>query len=533
MKKILLFASFLAIPFSGTAQVFQENFDGAGPGFGAWTLIDVDGQSHAEAVSDFDAGAWIRKNRGGPTPNYGGPDNDFAAASSSWYDPAGTSNDWLVSPQIVLPAGNTFLQWDSKAQDPAYPDGYKVMLAPNGGNTVSDFTITLFDTAAENPAWTTRTANLSAYSGTTVRVAFVNNSNDKFVLLVDNISVQLAPTSPPDCPTLVSPANAAAGIDYTAPVTLTWTAATSGTAATSYDVYLGTSPNPTTLLGNVPGTTTSATGLAPSTTYYWRVISKNGAGDATGCTEFSFTTAANPFAPYCGPVSITSNTEPITLVNFAGINNETSPTLNGTPDHENFTTIVGNVTQGSSYDITLKGNTGGNWVNRFAVFIDWNQNGILNDAGEVYQITQTITNSTGTDNVQAVQSLAVPSDAVLGNTRMRVKKIFGTTNYLDPCANASFGQLEDYTLNVTSLGVNDNMKNAVKIYPNPVVEMLNIESPNKVKSVSVFDATGKVVSTYSLNASKSQINLSKLAPGVYVVNIEMENETKSIKVIKK
>ncbi len=191
------------------------------------------------------------------------------------------------------------------------------------------------------------------------------------------------------------------------------------------------------------------------------------------------------------------------------------------------------MTQGSSYDITLKGNTGGNYVNRFAVFIDWNQNGILNDAGEVYQITQTISNSTGTDNIQAVQSLAVPSDAVLGNTRMRVKKIFGTTNYLDPCANASFGQLEDYTLNVTSLGVNDNMKNAVKIYPNPVVEMLNIESPNKVKSVSVFDATGKVVSTYSLNASKSQINLSQLAPGVYVVNIEMDNETKSIKVIKK
>ncbi len=152
------------------------------------------------------------------------------------------------------------------------------MLAPNGGNTVSDFTVELFSTGGENAAWITRNANLTAYSGTTIRVAFVNNSNDKFVLLVDNISVQLAPTSPPDCPTLVSPANAATDIDYTAPVTLTWTAATTGTAANSYDVYLGTSPNPTTLLGNVPGTTTTATGLAASTTYYWRVVSKNGAG---------------------------------------------------------------------------------------------------------------------------------------------------------------------------------------------------------------------------------------------------------------
>ena len=533
MKKLLFFASLLALPFSGTAQVFQENFDGAGPGIGAWTLIDVDGLTHDPAVTEFDAGAWIRKNRGGPTPNYGGPDNDYAAASSSWYAPAGTSNDWLVSPQIVLPAGNTFLQWDSKAQDPAYPDGYKVMLAPNGGNTVADFTVTLFNTAAENPTWTTRTANLGAYSGTTVRVAFVNNSNDKFVLLVDNISVQLAPTSPPNCPTLVAPANAATAIDYTAPVTLSWSAATTGTAATSYDVYLGTAPNPTTLLANVSGTTTTATGLAASTTYYWRVVSKNGAGTATGCTEFSFTTAANPFAPYCGPLAISSNTEPITLVNFAGINNVTDAAINGTPDHENFTSIVGNVATGSSYDITLKGNTGGNWTNRFAVFIDWNQNGILNDAGEVYQITQLIVNSTGTDAIQAVQSIAVPAGATLGNTRMRVKKIFGTTNYIDPCAGASFGQIEDYTLNVTSLGVNDNAKNAVKIYPNPVVDMLNIESPNKVKSVSVFDATGKAVSTHTLNSTKSQINLSKLTPGVYLVNIEMENETRSVKVIKK
>ncbi|MBU8881887.1 choice-of-anchor J domain-containing protein [Kaistella sp. DKR-2] len=533
MKKILLFASFLAIPFLGNAQIFQENFDGAGPGIAAWTLIDVDGLTHDPTVAEFDAGAWIRKNRGGPTPNYGGPDNDFAAMSSSWYSPAGTSNDWLVSPQILLPAANTYLQWDAKAQDALFPDGYKVMLAPNGGNTVSDFTVQLFSTAGENSAWVTRTANLGAYSGTTVRVAFVNNSNDKFVLLIDNISVNLAPTSPPNCVTQVAPANAATGIDYTAPVTLSWTAASTGPAPASYDVYLGTAPNPTTLLGNVTGTTTSANGLAASTTYYWKVIAKNGAGDATGCSEFSFTTMANPFAPYCGPIVITSNTEPITLVNFAGINNATSATVNATPDHENFTTIFGNVVQGSSYPITLKGNTDGNFTNRFVVFIDWNQNGVLNDAGEVYQITQTIVNSNGTDAVQAVQSLAVPSDATLGNTRMRVKKIFGTTNYVDPCAGAAFGQVEDYTITVGALGVNDQAKNAVKLYPNPVVDVLNIESPEKVKSITVFDATGKSVSTHVLNASKSQVNLSKLASGVYVVNIETDKGVQSVKMIKK
>ena len=69
---------------------------------------------------------------------------------------------------------------------------------------------------------------------------------------------------------------------------------------------------------------------------------------------------------------------------------------------------------------------------------------VLNDPGEVYEITQTIVNSNGTDGVQAVQTLAVPATALNGTTRLRVKKIFGTTNFLDPCLGASFGQAEDY-----------------------------------------------------------------------------------------
>ena len=61
-------------------------------------------------------------------------------------------------------------------------------------------------------------------------------------------------------------------------------------------------------------------------------------------------------APYCGPIDFTTNVEPITLVNFAGINNTSLETLNGSPDHEDFTSISGTVIAGSSYTITLKGN---------------------------------------------------------------------------------------------------------------------------------------------------------------------------------
>ena len=161
-------------------------------------------------------------------------------------------------------------------------------------------------------------------------------------------------------------------------------------------------------------------------------------------------------APYCGPITFTSNVEPITLVNFAGINNSSSNLVgvnNGTTiiAHEDYTAIIGNVTAGSAYTITLKGNTDGTFTNRFMVFADWNQDGDFADANEAYTITQTINSSTGLDAIQATLSLQVPPTALTGNTRMRVKKIFGTTGYVDPCLGTAYGQVEDYSLTVAAL----------------------------------------------------------------------------------
>src|SRR5690606_34079802 len=157
-------------------------------------------------------------------------------------------------------------------------------------------------------------------------------------------------------------------------------------------------------------------------------------------------------APYCGPLDFTANVEPITLVEVAGISNVTSAVLNGTPDHEDFTAISGDMEAGMSYPIALEGNTDGNFTKRFVVFIDWNKNGVLNDAGEVYEITDLLINSTGVDGQQSNGTIDVTAGALAGTTRMRVKKQFGTTNYLDPCLATGFGQAEDYSINVTTGG---------------------------------------------------------------------------------
>ena len=363
----------------------------------------------------------------------------------------------LISPVFTVPAGSPSLKFKVAlsyywAVDPNNNYDAIVSISTDGGGTWTE--LWTEDDLGAFTNWVPYDVSipLAAYAGqTNAKIKFQYIGDDGAALYIDEVNIAIPPSVAPDCVTQTAPANAATGVDYTGAVNLEWTAAATGTAVESYDVYLDTNAAPTTLLGNQVELERGVTGLLPTTTYYWKVVAKNAAGDAVGCSVFSFTTMANPVAPYCGPFTWEFNVEPISLVNFAGINNITDPTINGTPSHEAFFAVpTGNVTAGSSYTITLQGNTGGDWTDRFIVFADWNHDGDFADLDEAYPITQTITNSTGVDAIVATQSLLIPPSALAGNTRMRVKKIFGTVDYTDPCLGAGFGQGEDYTLAVTA-----------------------------------------------------------------------------------
>ncbi len=85
----------------------------------------------------------------------------------------------------------------------------------------------------------------------------------------------------------------------------------------------------------------------------------------------------------------------------------------------------------------------------------------------------------------------------------------------------------------TVSSVNDlAAKNGLKVYPNPVVDQLNIEMPeisgNEV-GVTIFSSNGQVVYTndsYLVNSlSTSSIDVSNLETGMYIINITSENQT--------
>jgi len=186
------------------------------------------------------------------------------------------------------------------------------------------------------------------------------------------------------------------------------------------------------------------------TSNFYRAVVTSGTNGCSVTTNAARLTIAS----YCSNIVFADVIEPITSVVFAGINNTSSATdvevgEPGAIALEDFTAITGNVTTQNTYEMRIKGNSVGNYTNNYRVFIDWNKDGDFADAGETYN-AGTITNSTGVDGLTAVSSITVPAGALPGTTRMRVKKIFGTDDLANPCLGADYGQVEDYSLNVTT-----------------------------------------------------------------------------------
>lgn len=134
------------------------------------------------------------------------------------------------------------------------------------------------------------------------------------------IAFDLPPTSVPACTTVTFPAAGATNAPYS-PM-LTWNAVTGSAAASSYKLKVGTTPGGSDVVANTNvGNVTSyaLSNLTAGTTYYVTVTPVNSLGEATGCTETSFTVAGPPANDNCAAaVPLTVNTDMNCGVTTAG-----------------------------------------------------------------------------------------------------------------------------------------------------------------------------------------------------------------------
>ncbi|AVI51363.1 T9SS C-terminal target domain-containing protein [Pukyongia salina] len=82
------------------------------------------------------------------------------------------------------------------------------------------------------------------------------------------------------------------------------------------------------------------------------------------------------------------------------------------------------------------------------------------------------------------------------------------------------------------LSTGDLEETAVTVYPNPVKDILNISTTTVVDSVVVYDVLGKVVLQAQPDTVSPSIDMSALSSGAYMVQVNIGNATKTVKVIK-
>lgn len=175
-----------------------------------WILIDNDGNTPSNSAKSygFEVGtAWVLTEES---------DGNRVVASTSWYNPKGTADDWMIIPTVEISA-ETVISWRAKAVDSKYRDGYTVYIAPVGAE-IEDFKATepLFQTAEEEAEWTWHEVSLADYADQEVSIAFVNDSYNMSRLFVDDISVKA-----PKALLVTVPANIATS--PTQPVTISGT----------------------------------------------------------------------------------------------------------------------------------------------------------------------------------------------------------------------------------------------------------------------------------------------------------------------
>ena len=161
--------------------------------------------------------------------------------------------------------------------------------------------------------------------------------------------------------------------------------------------------------------------------------------------------------------------------------------------------------------------------------------------------TKTVATNTMTDSVVAVFSgtcgalTSVGCDDDLGTGNMSLLSLTGQTagatlyvgvwkyGTAEPTAANSGFQIAAYD---GSLSTNTFNSASFTYYPNPVKNTLNLSYSENISDVSVYNLLGQQVIAKAINANQSQIDMSHLTSGTYMVKVTANNQVKTIKVIK-
>jgi hypothetical protein len=412
----------------------------------------------------------------------------------------GTAGPFLVT------APNTAVSWPANSNQtvtwsvnstnlsPINCSNVNILLSTDGGNTFSTL-------KANTPNDGTEVVTLPNTLSSTARIKVEAVGNIFFDISNTNFTI----SAPPLC-------GDATGLT-TSNITnnsanISWNAVT---GATSYAVEYKTSSATTwtVLTKSQPGTTASLTGLTGGTTYAWRIQSTCSAGPGGFVQSANFTTQS------CASTLDNSTNNTIGGALIIPFNNDIKGLINvgSDVDHYKFSITIGETisitltTLPANYNLRLV-NSAGKVLNTSANSGTTSEtiNTTLSAGtyfARVYPSTTSIFNATSCYTLRVA----------LGTATRLATDITGSANTIS--ADGEFG------------------KGNVIAYPNPVKNLLNISMTAAGNEISLFNSKGEQVMRTKATGVNSQLDVSKLASGLYLVKISKDGRLVSqLKVIK-
>ncbi|HQZ74767.1 MAG TPA: zinc-dependent metalloprotease family protein [Chitinophagaceae bacterium] len=302
--------------------------------------------------------------------------------------------------------------------------------------------------------------------------------------------------------TTTAPCNAPAGLSSSAitasSATVGWTAVS---GANNYTVeYKTTAVSTWTTAASATTSTSQAiSGLSASTTYDWRVRA-NCASGSSDYSQAQFTTSAAPVCPGTYDISTNGTRGGAATIPF---NTDIKGLVNPSGDNDYYKFVI---TTGGTITMTLT-TLPANYHLR-----------LLNSSGSTLQTSS----NSGTTNETINRTVTA------GTYYARVY----------PSSSSQWNATNCYTLRV-ALGTASREEGLitgklVSVFPNPVNRTVTISIPEiqGMADIRVFDIYGKLMQQRSSGQMNTQLDLSSLSSGIYVIKVMNNGKESMMKIVK-
>lgn len=128
-------------------------------------------------------------------------------------------------------------------------------------------------------------------------------------------------------------------------------------------------------------------------------------------------------------------------------------------------------------------------------------------------------------------NLATIGNATLDNKGTPVAEV--TTDINGNTRSATTPDLGGYEFTDETMAVQDINRSRISYYPNPVIDQLQVSNDAKIKNAELYNVSGQMILNININAEKASIDMTKVPAGIYILKLNSDKQSESIKIIKK